>query len=185
MALSDFPAASLAVRLSEAWRRFAGWPALAALLLAILAFAIRGAWIPAIERDTKALAAEHAARALAEQTRRAIPSSIETATAFFSALPKRSAHLDDQRSLYAQASENRLTIQKAEYSFDSESGANLVRMKAIVPISGSYQQLRQFLAQLLNTHQHLALETIQMERPEATQDMLQTRLHLSYTYRAE
>ncbi len=173
------------VLVSEAWRRFAGWPALAAIMLAMLALVIHTAWVPAIDRETNSLKAEAISRATSEQKRRTTPNSIETAQAFFSTLPRRTTHLDDLRSLYAQASENRLAIQKAEYSFDSETGANVVRMKAIVPVNGNYQQLRQFLAQLLNTHQHLALDTIHMERPEASQDMLQARLHLSYTYRTE
>jgi hypothetical protein len=170
---------------SEHWRRFAGWPATLALLIAALALLVQWFWLPSVLSDTAQIKSRTLARIQSEQSRKAVPTSHDAALAFFAALPTRASHLSDVKSIYAQASESRLTIHKAEYSFEAEPDGKLVRLKAIVPVGGNYRQVRNYLAQMLNNNPHLALEAIHMERQDATQEALQSRLHLSYLYRGE
>lgn len=170
---------------SEHWRRFAGWPATLALLMAGFALLVQALWLPSVRSQAAEIQARTLARIQSEQSRKAVPTNHDAALAFFAALPVRARHLDDLKLIYAQAGESRLTIQKAEYSFESEPDSKLVRLKAIVPVAGTYRQVRHYLAQMLNNNPHLALEAIHMERQDATQEALQSRLHLSYLYRGE
>lgn len=80
--------------------------------------------------------------------------------------------------LQAHASRAGLSLNQAQY--DLESVGKHSRYRAILPLTGSYLALRQFLADALNHYPNLALESVQLQREKSTEENLSVRLVLVF-----
>ena len=80
--------------------------------------------------------------------------------------------------LQKTAGEAGLTLNQAQYDLEAD-GATL-RYRAVLPLVGNYPALRSFLASTLNQYPNAALETLQLKRESALDEVLQIRLVLAF-----
>ncbi len=176
--------------LPSAWRQWSrmnlGWPGLAALALLAAGVACWVAWIPALQREQvrldthlQALAASGRSASSDALTQRAL----ETLTP--EDLPTLRQRGSDLETLIAAAQRHGLTLQRADYSAGAAVGGRLVRVEANLPLSGSYAQLRSFIAAVLNDLPHAALDSLHMERPNSQAAQLQVQARWVLFYREE
>ena len=176
--------------LPPAWRQWSrmnlGWPGLAALALLVTTVACWVAWIPGLHReqarlDTRLQATAASARGTAGDalTQRALetlaPEDLPT-------LRQRGADLE---ALIAASQRHGLVLQRADYSAGAAVGGRLVRVEANLPLTGSYAQLRSFIASVLNDLPHAALDSLHMERPNSQAAQLQVQARWVLFYRED
>jgi len=158
------------------------WFALAAIFIALLLqFQLR----PAQERTRSALLLQ---RAQAEQSARV---ALGAGSASQSAprdplsqwLPEVALRGKDVGALLATAKRSHLAVERADYTVESVSGAPLTRLHANLPVSGSYSDVRRFIAEVLNSMPNATLESLQLERPDAQAAQLQATLRIVLFYR--
>lgn len=81
--------------------------------------------------------------------------------------------------LYASASAAGITLDKGEYSWSPEKDARLGRYQIILPIKGSYPQIRRFLALAMTELPTLALEDLQLSREGPGRAQLEARVRFT------
>ena len=171
--------------LQERLRAF-GWPALAGagLILAGLLYALAGLW-PAWRAD-----AELADRSRqAERLLRDVENGVAPAPA--QALPGR--QLDDfhQRlpaqlqatqaldRIYVLAGREHITLARGEYALGIDPQTRLARYQIVLPVSGSYAQLRRFLHAVGRELPALVLEDLDLQRKRIADAQLSGRIRMT------
>ena len=162
----------------------AGWPGLVAALLLVLAlgYALLGllpAWqaLENLQRNS-----QQASDYLAQ---------IESGTAQLPRVPTR--ELDDfHRTLPAQldatsaidriyelAAQEHITLDRGEYSLGIDPKTRLARYQILLPVRGSYMQLRGFLHALLNELPAVVLEDLDFQRKDIADSELSGRIRMT------
>jgi len=164
------------------WQAHLGTPAALALgavaAAALLQFQVR----PVQERARDGLQLR---QAQLDQAARAASGPGQTAPRdpFAQALPDVAARGQDVGTLLAAAKRSKLVVDRADYTVESVSGAPLTRLHANLPVSGSYSDVRRFIAEVLNTLPNATLESLQLERPDTQAAQLQATLRIVLFYR--
>lgn len=174
-------------RLIWVWAQRFGWPALAALAMVVAAGLLYFQWTPRLQRERVLLAQHQAARsAAAALTRSRGPTDAqEGARLFVESLPLSHGRSKDIGKILEAARDSKLTIERADYSVQREPNAPITQMRAVIPVKGSYADIRQLITRVLNSVPHAALESLQLERPSATTGQLDAVLQFTLLYRTE
>jgi len=181
-ALRTMDRQALRNRVLQAWQTHLGAPAVVALcamaVAALLQFQLRPVQERSREDLQRGLArAEQAARAASEAGRGAPRDPLAQA------LPEVSLRGQDVGALLAAAKRSRLVVDRADYVVEAVSGAPLTRLHANLPVSGSYGDIRRFIAEVLNAMPNATLESLQLERPDTQVAQLQATLRVVLFYR--
>lgn len=88
------------------------------------------------------------------------------------------------RRVLALAEASKLRVERSDYTLQTEE-PRLQRLRMTLPLGGSYTQVRQFIGQLLNRMPNVALDSLQIDRPDSAAGELQTTVRLSIFFRAE
>jgi len=161
-----------------------GIPGLAgmALLLVALVYGL-GGLVP----DWQAL------QQLNQQTREAgeYLAKVEDGSVAAPVVPQR--QLDDFRSklpsqpqatvaidkIYALASQERITLSRGEYSLGIDPKTHLARYQILLPVRGSYPQLRRFLHALLGQLPAVVVEDVEFQRKKIVDTDLTGRIRMT------
>lgn len=166
----------------RACRSRLGQQGMAAVLLVLVAAALYPAWIaPAQERID-------AARQRLDAPRRK-PAAI-AAPAQPSVLEQLQAGLDHEQTfpdrltlLVQYAGEYGLLLNDGAYSVTREAHGQLVRYEVVLPVHGSYPQVRRFVAAVLARERAVALLDLQFRRTKVSEPALDAVVRLAYFMR--
>ncbi|MGX9773211.1 hypothetical protein ACWYXN_06840 [Janthinobacterium aestuarii] len=81
--------------------------------------------------------------------------------------------------LYATAAENGIALDQGQYQLSHDSKGKLWRYEIVLPVHGSYPQVRAFLAQVLTKIPHLALQSVSFERQKVGDAMIEANIRLT------
>lgn len=83
------------------------------------------------------------------------------------------------RELVGIAKKRNVELSSSEYRLVDESGARLARYEMILPVRGSYAQVRAFIADALETIPAMAISAIAIKRENVTSEKLEVRLEIN------
>ena len=166
-----------------------GWPGLAGLacgLAALLLQATVGSSL-ALQRD--GLQAQASAwRERLQTSGVAGPSRDESTTAqlirFYAGFPGVESAPDWLARIQAAARHSGIVLQAGEYRLEQRSGERLQRYAIVLPVRGSYAQLRGFVDRVLSDIPSAALDDIELRRESATSPALDARIRLTLYLKA-
>lgn len=162
-----------------------GWLPFAAILPLAMAAWLQLAAIPRLEERATtqrnrlaALAAE--AQSAASGAATSPPSLIlERHQAFRSRLAGKESLPGIVRTLFAQARQAGLVLQKMDYRLQRPAGSDYAIYELSAPIQGSYAQIYQFAQGVLSALPAAALEDISFRRDRAGSASIQAKLHFA------
>jgi Tfp pilus assembly protein PilO len=169
-------------RALQAWQDHLGAPAVFALCAVAVAALLQFQLRPAQERARDELQRR---QARAEQVARAASAAGQAAPRdpLAQAVPEVTLRGQDVGALLAAAKRSGLVVDRADYTVETVSGAPLTRLHANLPVSGSYSNVRKFIAEVLNAMPHATLESLQLERADTQAAQLQATLRIVLFYR--
>lgn len=83
------------------------------------------------------------------------------------------------RELVRIAKKQNVELSSSEYRLVNESDARLARYEMILPVRGSYAQVRAFIADALETVPAMAISAIAIKRENVTSEKLEVRLEIN------
>lgn len=171
-------------RVLDAWDRHFGPPAWMALALLALCLIVQFQVRPAQERTRTSLMlqAVQAERAAAQRQKNP-HESMRDRDPLSEALPEVGARGRDIGMLLASATRSELTVDRADYVVESIAGVPITKLHANLPVTGSYSNVRKFIADVLNAMPNATLESIQLERTDTQSTKLQATLRIVLFYR--
>jgi Tfp pilus assembly protein PilO len=98
---------------------------------------------------------------------------------FFGAFPTEVEAADALQSIYDAASQNGVALPHGEYSRAVDDGTPLARYNITLPVVGSYEQIRGFIAAALAAVPTLALEHVDFQRQKIGDPQLEAKLRLT------
>jgi hypothetical protein len=132
-------------------------------------------------------------QSLSQQTREATEylAKVEDGSVAAPVVPQR--QLDDFRSklpsqpqatvaidkIYALAAQERITLSRGEYSLGVDPKTRLARYQILLPVRGSYPQLRRFLHALLGQLPAVVLEDVELQRKNIADTDLTGRIRMT------
>lgn len=81
--------------------------------------------------------------------------------------------------LYAAAAGHKLALPTGEYASSIDPRTGLARYEIVLPVRGSYAQVRQFVEMSLQQVPTLAVDQVSFERPRISEAEVQARIHLT------
>lgn len=91
---------------------------------------------------------------------------------------------DDLRVIFAAAQAAHVDLARGEYSVRNVEGSGgLERFDVIFPVKEHYAPVKTFVAEVLNKLPHASLDELRVERPGASADQLDSRVHFTLFYR--
>jgi hypothetical protein len=185
-------------RLAVAWRLHIGRPGLIGLAGLLGAVYLIGIEAPSLMQRQAELARRQAtqqaeaAQAPATRSRPARMAAVSNAIALLESLPAPSQRGADLTRLVELSHQLKVELTRGDYAverLDPAADAAALGDEAIsqwrlqLPVRGSYAQLRRFTAEMLNTMPHVALDGLQIDRPDTQQAELETTLRITFFYR--
>ncbi len=181
------PLSALLQRAVWLWNQLFGWPSVIAVLALLASWVMYSQFTPHLEQERATLAERRAARSAAISTVRSNRpiNAQESAAAFVDSLPSAKQRSGDIAVLLDAARTANLVVERADYSVQQEPNVPILRLKATLPVKGSYSDIRSMATQVLNKLPHAALESMQLERANASATQLDAVLQLNLLYRVE
>lgn len=169
--------------LREAVRRL-GLPGFGgAILLAAAAAGIVFAVLPGIASRERAQ--QHVQRAQAQAAAvlrgelRIEPPPARQLDDFFARLPAQPAATSAIDGLYAAADAEKISLARGEYSLAVEQGTHMARYQILLPVRGSYAQLRRFIDAAIAQVPGLSVEDIDLQRKEVSATEVDGRIRMT------
>lgn len=98
---------------------------------------------------------------------------------FYAGFPTMAAAPDALLRIQAVARRSGLLLQAGEYRLDIRSGERLQRYQIVLPVRGSYTQIRAFVDGVLAQVAALALDDIDLRRDSSADALLEGRIRLT------
>jgi Tfp pilus assembly protein PilO len=122
--------------------------------------------------------AEQTARAQAAGSKKP-QTRAEQLKTFYGAFPAEIAAADVLQSIYDTANQNGVALPHGEYSMAVEEGTRLARYNITLPIVGSYEQIRGFIAAALAAVPALALDHVDFQRQKIGDPQIEAKLRMT------
>lgn len=155
---------------------------MATIVLAVLALVLYALAVRPLESQARSLrdrVAELESRA-GNQRRDAQPARPASQLAmFYEQLPRVAQAPDVVRELHAHAQSAGLLLERGEYLPVQEASTKLVRYQIVLPVKGSYPQVRSFLASAMRDMPELALDGIGFQRDKGASAQLEVQLRFT------
>lgn len=166
------------------WLERIGWPGIVGLALLVFSAGLaatatssRVGELDALQDEVQALQARYLMTgSTAPDGRSTREEQLHTFYGFF---PPLSTLPDWLERIYAAAEKNGVVLEIGEYRLVQERGWRLARYQLTLPVKGSYQQVRGFVAQVLTDVPAAALDEIGFRRDAAATDRIDVRLRLT------
>lgn len=164
------------------WLEGIGWPGITGLALFALSIAVAATAISVrlAELDAVRAAGEgQEERRAGDAQSRAQASRDEQLLTFYGHFPALSTLPDWLERVYGAAEKNGVALEIGEYRLVQDKNWKLTRYQLTLPVKGSYQQIRGFIAQVLTDVPASALEEIGFRRDTVGSDRIDARLRLT------
>jgi hypothetical protein len=152
------------------------------LLLGGLGYGL-GMLRPAHDESLALHARADRAERLADAVRRGTVAAPQTAASrraqFYDALPAQQQVTQHIDRVYAAATAEGLTLLHGEYSGADAPTAGLVRYRIVLPVKGSYGQVRRFITAATAAIPGLVLDDLNVQRQTVAEAQVEARVHLS------
>jgi Tfp pilus assembly protein PilO len=165
-------------------RRQAGATGLAGLALILIAALFYGTQVPFAEARLAGL--RQATATLHERLQRAAGSFDDAASTpeeqldnFYGAFPAIETAPDLLDKIYRAAERRGLTLMQGEYRAKHERSSLLTRYQIMLPVSGPYLQVREFLAEVLKQIPFIALDNVSFQRDKIGEAIVEARINLT------
>ena len=167
-----------------------GWAGAAGIALVVFAIALRFSGLSALEGDLAELGREAERLHVRHQLSLTLPvrprstpaDQLETFYEFFPAVGTLRQSL---LLVYGAAEKHQIALELGTYKLVQEKGRRLARYQIMLPVGGSYEQIRGFMAAVLNEVPSAAIEDIAMQRETIGSDALDASIRLSLFVRME
>ena len=103
----------------------------------------------------------------------------EQLAAFYAFFPPAQSSPDWLGKIHAAAKAKGLVLQSGEYKLERSADSRLARYQIVLPVTGSYAQLRGFVGQVLADVPAAALEEITLRRESVASPRLEARIRLT------
>jgi hypothetical protein len=158
------------------------WRALAGAVLGALALGLYFYSIKPLE--LRLLAVEQRRMDLQDRTngrpKIAVPAQPKVQLAdFYGRLPEVKQAPEIASRLHAYARTAGLTLERGEYRPQPDASGRLIRYQIVLPVNGSYAQVRRFLGEAMHDMPGLALDGISFTRDGPASSQLQTELRFT------
>lgn len=169
--------------LSESMQ-YLGLPGVLGVGLLLLALAALFSAVMPIQKDLERSRmaqqrAEQAARVQADGGSAKPQSRAEQLKTFYGAFPTEITAADALQSIYDAANQNGLTLTHGEYSMAADDGMPLARYNIALPVVGSYEQIRGFIAAALAAVPALALDHVDFQRQKIGDPQIEAKLRMT------
>jgi Tfp pilus assembly protein PilO len=104
---------------------------------------------------------------------------------FYEFFPARATLPDWLLRIYGAAEQQGVVLELCEYKLVQEKGSRLVRYQITLPVKGSYEQIRGFIAAVLNEVPAAVIDDIGLKREAIGARNLEARLKLTLFLRLE
>jgi Tfp pilus assembly protein PilO len=160
------------------------WPgALGVLLLVAAAGWGLAVLLPAQEplaaTELRLARAERRAAAIASGAEAAPQSAASRRQQFYAGLPAQHELTQQVERIYAAAAAEQLSLLHGEYTGTELPAAGLLRYRIVLPLKGSYGQVRRFAAAAAAAVPGLALDELSLQRQHVAEAQVEARLQLS------
>jgi hypothetical protein len=169
------------------WTHAMGWPGLGGVLLCVCAAVLAWGARPAISRSQAEMLRAHVARLDAASRQAPTASNVaardprDAVRDTFPSLVQRGRVIGDLLVLLGKAG---VAADEADYT-PEELEPDLVRLRIVMPVNGGYLPMRKLVADILNEMPFAALDSLDLERPAASGQILHGHLRLSLFFRRE
>ena len=109
----------------------------------------------------------------------AAPSLQTRLTHFYQRFPAASTAPDLLDKIYTSAKTQNLSLEQGEYRWVHQDNDKLMRFEAVLPVKGSYVQIRKFLNQLLVELPNLTVDDISFQRQRVSDAIVQSQIKVS------
>lgn len=123
--------------------------------------------------------AEQAARVQAGGGAKPPQTRADQLKTFYGAFPTEIAAADALQSIYDAANQNGVALPHGEYSMAVDHSSRLARYNITLPVLGSYEQIRGFIAAALAAVPALALEHVDFQRQKIGDSQLEAKLRMT------
>ena len=148
-------------------------------LVALLVFAGAGVFFTLVLQPLKEKSRVLEARASVSTPGQPAAQSTEKLRAVYDYLNKPESTTDWLAKLYAIGRATGVELQSASYKSAAASGGKLERYEIVVPLTGSYTQMRDFLKRSLAEIPVLSLDQITLKRESRREGTVQAELRLT------
>jgi hypothetical protein len=160
------------------------WPGAAGALLLLASLAcVVAVLLPARDQvnalEARADRAERRAAAIRNGTEAAPQSAATRREQFYGALPAQPDIADQIGRIYAAAQAEQLALLHGEYAGAEVASTGLVRYKIVLPLKGSYGQVRRFLTAATAAVPGLTLDDLALRRHSVADTQVEARVQLS------
>jgi Tfp pilus assembly protein PilO len=160
-----------------------GWPGAVGLVLLVAAVGYATATLLPAQRDLASLR-DRAARAERQAAARSAPvppplSAADRRREFFAALPAQDEVTQVIERIYVAAAAEHLSLLHGEYTGADLPATGLVRYQIVLPLQGSYGQVRRFAAAAAAAVPGLVLDDLSLQRQHVGEAQVEARAQLS------
>jgi Tfp pilus assembly protein PilO len=150
---------------------------LAAALAALLMGVLPAQWeLDRMHAEAQRQAARGAQNAAGE---RAPQTPTERMNAYFKTFPTETAAADSLQKIYDAATQNSIDLPHGEYALAVDRKASLARYRITLPVRGTYQQMRGFIAAALAAVPTLALDHVDFERQKIGDALIEAKVRMT------
>jgi len=169
--------------LAESAQRL-GLPGMIGIALAALALALLlSALIPAqreLERDrAQAIQVQEHLKRVQAGLERKLETPADQLSAFYGMFPPQLAAAESLQKIYDVADKSQIQLPRGEYALAADTKAELSKYRVILPVTGSYEQIRAFIAGALEAVPTLALDDVDFQRQAVAEGQVQAKIRMT------
>ena len=163
-----------------------GWAAIGGVALAIFAAGFVASNLLPLQADVTALRdrVQRLEMRAGNQARIVEARPDARITAFYEQLPAAEQAPEVVRRLHSYARDAGLVLERGEYRPLPDPSGRLMRYQVVLPVKGSYAQVKRFLAQAMHDTPGLALDAISMQRDQGGSPALEVQLRFTVFMRS-
>lgn len=158
-----------------------GWPAIAALAVAIFTAGVQFGLARPAQHELSSL--QHSVAALRSQLALSGASVRQNPRVqlvrFYQSFPPGGSVPDSLELIYAIARANHLELTEGDYRISQRKHGQLSEYQLTLPIKGSYPSIRDFLNTVLSQLPSASLDNVAFERPKIGEPAVQVTVHLT------
>jgi Tfp pilus assembly protein PilO len=98
---------------------------------------------------------------------------------FYALFPPQAEAASSLEKIYAAAESNGVTLPRGEYALTVDPKTGLGQYRVVLPVSGSYEQVRGFIAAALRDVPTLALDDIEFQREKVGDAQVEAKIHMT------
>jgi hypothetical protein len=168
------------------WQHRLGWPGAAGIAVLVACLVLAGVVRPQLERaraDNVKLQVQRLA-ALTKSKPADNGNELDPREAWRANLPGWGQRSQVIRKMLVASKASQVEFERADYTTETQE-PGIVHMLITLPLTASYEQVRQVMASILNEVPNAAIDALELERSRDDANLLTGRLRVSFFFRGE